>query len=80
MFSKRVLELDALGDGDTVLGDLGRAVRLLDDHVAALGAERRGDGGDGALDTLEDRLAGLNAELDVLAGSKLHRVAAQHFC
>ncbi|CAM5721236.1 hypothetical protein SGLAM104S_02944 [Streptomyces glaucescens] len=36
----RVLELDLLGDGDTVVGDRGRAPLLLEDDVAALGAER----------------------------------------
>ena len=35
-----VLELDLLGDGDAVLGDRRRAEALLDDDVAALGAER----------------------------------------
>ena len=34
-----VLELDLLGDGDAVLGDRRRAEALLDDDVAALGAE-----------------------------------------
>ena len=35
-----VLELDLLGDGDAVLGDARRAEALVDDDVAALGAER----------------------------------------
>ncbi len=35
-----VLELDFLGDGDAVLGDAGRAERLVEHDVAALGAER----------------------------------------
>ena len=35
-----VLELDLLGDGDAVLGHRRRAERLLDDDVAAAGAER----------------------------------------
>ena len=35
-----VLEVDLLGDGDAVLGDRRRAEALLEDHVAALGAER----------------------------------------
>ncbi len=35
-----VLELDLLGDGHAVLGDRRRAEALLDDDVAALGAER----------------------------------------
>jgi hypothetical protein len=33
-------ELDLLGDGDAVLGDARRAVRLVEHHVAALGTER----------------------------------------
>src|SRR5690606_25892469 len=35
-----VLELDLLGDGDAVLGDARCAEALVDDDVAALGAER----------------------------------------
>lgn len=38
------MELDALCDGDTVLGDLGRSPRLFDGDVAALGAESHLDG------------------------------------
>src|SRR5476651_956915 len=34
-----VLKLDFLGDGDAVLGDAGRAKALLDDDIAALGAQ-----------------------------------------
>ena len=36
----RVLELDLLGDGHTVVGDRGSAPLLLQDDVATLGAER----------------------------------------
>ena len=35
-----VLELDLLGDGDAVLGDARGTVALVEDDVAALGAER----------------------------------------
>src|SRR6266700_2637996 len=35
-----VLELDLLGDGDAVVGDRGRTPLLLEDHIAALGAQR----------------------------------------
>lgn len=38
------MELNALCDGDTVLGDLGRSPRLFDGDVAALGAESHLDG------------------------------------
>jgi hypothetical protein len=51
-----VLELDLLGDGDAVLGDRRRAEALLDDDVAALGAERDlhrvGEGVDAREDTI----------------------------
>ena len=40
----RVLELDLLGDGDTVVGDRGGSPLLLQDDVAALRAERHLDG------------------------------------
>src|SRR5207244_712412 len=40
----RVLELDLLGDGDTVVGDRGGAPLLLEDDVPALGAEGHLDG------------------------------------
>ena len=39
MFSKRVFQLDFLGDRDAVLGRARGAEGLLDDHVAALGAQ-----------------------------------------
>ena len=48
-----VVELDLLGDGDTVVGDRRRAALLVEDDVAALGAERHldrvGEGVDAAL-------------------------------
>ena len=37
---ERILEVDLLGDGDAVLGDRGGAELLVEDDVAALGAER----------------------------------------
>jgi hypothetical protein len=50
----RVLELDLLGDGDTVVGDRGGAPLLLQHDVAALGAERHLDGiGEGVHPSLE---------------------------
>src|SRR5207253_7431544 len=58
---QRVLELDLLGDGDAVLGDRGGSELLLDDHVAALGAERDLDGVRQLVDAVEDALARLLA-------------------
>ena len=54
---ERVLELDLLGDGDAVLGDRRGAELLLDDDVAALGAERHLDGVGELVDAVEDALA-----------------------
>src|SRR4029079_5576744 len=36
---ERVLQFDVLGDGDAVLGDVGRPPALVEDGVAAAGAE-----------------------------------------
>ena len=55
---ERVLELDLLGDGDAVLGDRGRAELLLDDDVAALGAERDLHRVGQLVDAAQDRAAG----------------------
>ena len=61
-----VLELDFLGDGDAVLGGARCAERLVDDDVAALGAEgdlhRVGEN----VDAAQHALAGIAAEADVL--------------
>ena len=54
-----VLQLDLLGDGDAVLGDRRRAELLLDDDVAALGAEGHLDRVGELVDAAQDRLAGL---------------------
>ena len=40
----RVVELDILGDGHAVFGDLGRAPALVEHRVAAAGAERAANG------------------------------------
>src|SRR5262249_53756930 len=58
--------LDLLGDGDAVLGDGRRAERLLEDDVAALGAERDLDGTGELADAAAHRLAGLLVERDLL--------------
>ena len=56
---ERVLQLDLLGDGDSVLGDGGGAEFLLNDDVASLGAERHLDGVGQNVYTAQDRLAGI---------------------
>jgi hypothetical protein len=61
-----VLELDLLGDGDAVLGDEGRAEALVDDDVAALGAEGHLDGVGEGVDTPQHGGAGVVAEDDFL--------------
>ena len=54
---ERILQLDFLGDGDAVLGDGGGAELLVEDDVAALGAEGDLDGVGEGVDAAEDRLA-----------------------
>ena len=63
-----VLELDLLGDGDAVLGDRGRAEGLLDDDVAALGAERHLDGAGELRDPALHRLPSFLIKRDHLRG------------
>eukprot|EP00754_Rhynchopus_humris_P026020 Rhum_TRINITY_DN14986_c0_g1::Rhum_TRINITY_DN14986_c0_g1_i1::g.130693::m.130693 len=63
-----VRELDRLRHRHTVLRDLRRAVRLLDDHVAALRAERHHNRLRQLLNAVQHRLAGLQSVLDVFAG------------
>ena len=54
MFSKGSGKLDVLGDGDAVVGDGGGAELLIEDDVAALGAEGDLDGvGEGVDAALE---------------------------
>ena len=57
-----VLELDLLGDRDTVLGDRRAAERALEHHVAALGAERDLDRVGEDVHTLDHARAGVAAE------------------
>ena len=59
-----VLEFDLFGDRNAVLGDAGRAEALLDDDVAALGAERHLDGVGENVDAAEHAVAGIDAEFD----------------
>ena len=60
-----VLEFDFLGDGDAVLGDARSAEALVDDDVAALGAERHLDGVGEDIDAALDAFAGIAAEFYV---------------
>jgi hypothetical protein len=61
-----VLEGDGAGDSHTVLGDLGGAEAGLDKDVTALGTESGGHGPCEGLNTLEECLSALNAELELL--------------
>ncbi len=61
-----VLELDLLGDGDAVLGDARGAEALVDDDVAALGAERDLHCVGEDVDAAQDTLARVAAEFNVL--------------
>ncbi len=54
-----VLKLDFLGDGDAVLGDARRAERLVDDDVAALGAEGHPNGVGENVDAAQHAVAGV---------------------
>src|SRR6185295_14807858 len=54
-----VLELDLLGDGDAVLGDARGAEALVEDDVAALGAERHLDRVGEDVDAAHDPLTGV---------------------
>ena len=65
--SVRKLDVKA-GDRDPILGDDGRAEALLDDDVAALGAERDLHGVGQAVDPREDRVAGGAAVGNLLGG------------
>ncbi|MGY4598715.1 hypothetical protein ACVWXL_006461 [Bradyrhizobium sp. GM22.5] len=66
-----VLELDLLGDGDAVLGDAGRAERLLDEHVAAFRAERHLDGVGENIDAAQHAFARVSGKLDVFGSHGL---------
>ncbi len=57
-----VFQVDFLGDGHAVLGDGRRAEALLQDHVAALGAERHFDGASQFGNAASNRFAGFLIE------------------
>ncbi len=62
-----VEELDLLRDGHAVLGDDGRAVALLDDDIATLGAERHLDGVGEGVDAVENGVTGIAIVGDLLS-------------
>ena len=63
-----VLELDLLGDGDAVLGDARGAERLVEDDVAALGAEGDADGVGENVDAAQHAVAGVLGKAYVFSG------------
>src|ERR1700748_2917472 len=63
---ENVLDLDLTRDRHTVVGDRGRAELLVEDHVAALGAECDLDGVGYRIDALLERLAGLSLVVQFL--------------
>jgi hypothetical protein len=62
----RILELDLLGDGDAVLGDHRAAPTAVEHRVAALGTHRRDDGACQLGHAVENGLAGLGFEHQLL--------------
>ena len=68
---ERVLQLDLLGDADTVLGDLRSPELLVNDDVAALGTERDLHGVRQGVDTLLEELARLDVIFDFLCHNSL---------
>src|SRR5262249_9542217 len=61
-----VVELNLLGDGDAVLGDARGAERLVEDDVAALGAERHPHRAGENVDAAQHLVARLDREFDFL--------------
>src|SRR6266704_606444 len=75
----RVLQLHLLGDGHAVVGDGGGAPFLVDDNVAATGAQRHLDDVGELVDAALKRAAGVLVELQDL-GHELPQVLSQHAC
>lgn len=63
-------ELNILGDGDTILGDLGGSECSIEDYVSASGSEGDLHGISEHLASLEHQSSSLSAELDILAYNK----------
>src|SRR6185369_15985602 len=61
-----VLQFDFLGDCDAVLGDAGRAIAPVDDHVAALGPQGDTHGIGENIDTAGNAFTGVAGKFDVL--------------
>src|SRR3546814_16216393 len=59
-----VLQFDLLGDGYAVLGDAGSAEALVDNDVAAFGAERHLDGVSKDVDAAPDAFTGIARKFD----------------
>ena len=68
---ERLFELDVLGDGHAVVGDGGGAELLVEDDVAALGAEGDLDGVGQGIDAAHERVAGLFIEEQLLCHKSL---------
>jgi hypothetical protein len=60
-----VLENDLLGDGHAVLGDARRAIRLVENDIAPLGAEGDPDRVGKCVDAFQHAVAGIGTEFDV---------------
>ena len=79
----RVVELDLAGDGDTVVGDGGGAELLVDDDVAALGADRHLDRVGKLVDAALEGATGVLVELQDLrhgSGSALSENVGETNC
>ena len=68
---KGIVQFNLLGDGDAVVGDEGSAVLLVQNHVAALGAQGDLDGIGQRIDAGFQGLTGLVAALNELRHNAL---------
>mmetsp|Transcript_10008 Transcript_10008/g.12452 ORF Transcript_10008/g.12452 Transcript_10008/m.12452 type:complete len:261 (+) Transcript_10008:1199-1981(+) len=71
-----VLELNGFGDCDTILGHLGCSKALLDDHIAALGAQGHGHGIGQAIGTLQHGSTSASSMTHILGGKVAQTQAA----
>ena len=63
-----VAELDVLGDGDTILGDLGHAKSSVEDDVAATGSKSDLNSVSEHVAALEHESTSIGSEFDILTG------------